>query len=175
MRRRGLSIVEVLSHFGVPLDGTADGSCVRPVGIRRTQKNGYWSVSWGGRNTNLHRIILEWKLGEAQPTGTLACHSCGHKWCVNPGHVRADTAAGNMADQYVHGHRVMGERHPQCRLSDVDAAAIRSSAEPTSVIASRHGIAPGYVNDIRAGRRRVLSATPDRNQTQGEPHHEDTH
>lgn len=148
MRPRGLTLTEVLEHYGVPLQYTQDDPCVTPR-LLKPQKNGYWAVRWNGKADNLHRIILEWKLGERPPRHIQACHSCGNPSCVNPGHIRGDTALGNMKDQYTHGTRHFGFAHPRCRLSDDQVREIRLSDKSTKELATDFDVSIGYIQRLK--------------------------
>jgi DNA-binding transcriptional regulator YiaG len=70
--------------------------------------------------------------------------------CVNPKHLRWATPKENMADQYKHGTRVMGEKHPQSKLSEFDVREIRKAADSESQdeIAARFGVSRATVSDI---------------------------
>lgn len=146
-----------LRFFGVPLDGDP-GTCVQPVNLR-LHSSGYWCVSFQGESTYLHRLVVRWKLGRPIADGKVARHAvCGFSPCTNPWHLEEGTPLQNMADEYAHGTRVMGERHPQCKLTDVQVREISdllsSGGLSESVIGNRFGVSRGTVNDIRRGRRR---------------------
>lgn len=161
MRRRpnGLGLVETLAWVGVP-SSLGITVCVRPTGIR-PQSNEYWRIWRNGKRDYLHRMVLEWRLGRPIGEGMLARHDCGHAWCVNPAHVIEGTPLENNRDQYRHGTRVAGEKHPQAKLTDRDVEVIRAAVGiPYQILADRFGIHVNHVSDIRRGkRRRPLQST----------------
>jgi hypothetical protein len=80
----------------------------------------------GGRTmTQVHRLVLEAFRGP-RPPGTMACHNNGDRGDPRLSNLRWDTCRANMADQYIHGTRVLGEHHPQARLTDQEVAEIRA-------------------------------------------------
>ena len=57
-----------------------------------------------------HRYALG--LTEPAPPGAHALHSCDHKWCVNPAHLRWGTHADNMRDAAERGLAKPGRTLP---------------------------------------------------------------
>jgi hypothetical protein len=160
MKRRspGLDRAGLLTAFGVELSPSTN-ECATPKFPTKPWKNGYWGTSYRGHKTYLHRLILELNQGDVDlPREIQARHTCGKKLCVNRNHIIPGSIADNMADQYQLGERVMNERHPHCRVSTDDARVIRDSPRgvSTAELAARYGISPSYVNQIRAGTRRMF-------------------
>lgn len=155
-RPHGMTMAETIAWFGVP---TAEvGECRQPDRLR-PQRCGYYMVRWQGRVEYLHRLAVAWKLGlDALPTDAVVRHDCGNNLCVNPWHLLVGTHAENMRDQYRHGTRVHGDRHPMAKLSDAEVEEIRcllaQGALPRA-IAERFNVSRSCVSDIRDGRRRV--------------------
>ena len=60
----------------------------------------------------------------------------------------------NEADKRAHGRILAGSKHPQAKLSEADAQAIRASRETGVALAKRFGVAPSQICAIRKGRSR---------------------
>lgn len=150
-RRPGMSLADSLAWWGVPSSPT--DACVRAINVR-SRRDGYYCIRWQGHPELLHRLVLTSVLGRPIGDGLVARHRCGHSWCINPAHLGEGTHLDNMRDQYVHGTRVSGDRHPQSRLSEDQVTAIRSAEGSThAAIAQRFGVSRQTVTDIRLGRR----------------------
>lgn len=157
-RRLYDDITGTLAYFGVPLTPTAE--CVRPVNAR-VHANGYYELVFMRRRTYLHSLGLRFRLKRDPRPGLQVRHLCGHKWCVNPWHLTEGTAVDNMRDQYSHGTRVMGERHPMAKLSEAGLIQVREQmalGESDRQIAQSFGLCRAYVNEIRRGAARAHPA-----------------
>ena len=148
----GQTLEERLTWYGVR---DADAMCISPRNLGHVRSSGYWDVSFDGRGTLLHRLILIANVGPI-PSEVQARHTCGNKWCVNRGHIIPGSIADNMRDQYELGERVMNERHPKCRLSVQDARTIRDAGPDVSTrsLAERFHVSTSHVNAIRNGSAR---------------------
>jgi DNA-binding XRE family transcriptional regulator len=89
------------------------------------------------------------------PAGSEVCHNCGHRPCVNPAHLRADTHQANMADCLVHGTHTRGARNGRARLTVGQVAYVRAAVAAgcqQNLLASELGVSPQTVNHIVRGR-----------------------
>lgn len=107
--------------------------------------------------TQVHRLVLEAFLGPCPP-GMVACHGNGNRGDPRLSNLRWDTPRAIMADQYIHGTRVLGEQHPQAKITDQQVSEIRtryadglSGARPRVThqqLADLYGLSPSYVTTI---------------------------
>jgi hypothetical protein len=84
----------------------------------------------------------------------MVCHSCGNRKCINPDHLYAGTAKQNQHDRYKHGTqpRHKGKSNPNCKLTEDQALAIKSSTGPLKQTAQDFGVSIAQVSAIRAGK-----------------------
>lgn len=108
------------------------------------------------RHVYLARLILETFVGPC-PSKHEACHypdpnplNC----CV--ANLRWGTSKDNQRDQFKHGTRVMGERHPMCKLTDVQIKEIRMSNSTNREAAKLFGVTENYISLIRHRKVRQL-------------------
>lgn len=89
---------------------------------------GYGVMRVDGKTQRVPRMACEHRNGPPPTPEHEAAHSCGkgHLGCVNPRHLRWATKTENMADQYTHGVRVMGEKHGNAKLTEADVREIRA-------------------------------------------------
>lgn len=80
-----------------------------------------------GGTKYVHAQLCELVNGPRPSPRHVAAHSCGqgHRGCINPLHVRWDTAKGNEADKEKHGTRLRGEKVFGARFSEDDIRSIR--------------------------------------------------
>lgn len=118
---------------------------------------GYGTIRVGGRTHSVSRLACRHRNGPEPSPQHEAAHSCGrgHLGCVNPRHLRWATKAENMADQYAHGVRVMGERHGNAKITEDDVREIRAlnGVLPKARVAKMFNISRENVRDIQSGRR----------------------
>ena len=114
--------------------------------------HGHAVMRLNGKLRRVCRVVCEEKHGTPPTPLHEAAHSCGkgHEGCVNPRHLRWATKTENMADQYVHGVRAMGERHGRAKLTEQDVRAIRGLAGvmSQSKIAAKYGVSRESVRAI---------------------------
>lgn len=86
-----------------------------------------------------------------RPKGMEACHGDGD--CLNDSlpNLRWDTTLENHRDMIRHGTQVTGEKHPKCKMSDVqvsEAIELRRSGISLSQVAKRYGVSPQRIYQI---------------------------
>lgn len=79
------------------------------------------------------------------------CHSCDVPACCNPRHLWWGTAAENNEDCRRKGRKrpVVGEKHPQAKLTDAQTLEIYRSRASRKELAVRYGVSIGTVNRIK--------------------------
>jgi hypothetical protein len=112
--------------------------------------NGYGAATregHEGRTTTASRLVCIAAHGAPPFPRAEAAHSCGNKWCVNPGHLRWATHRENEADKIAHGTRLRGERSGTAKLTEAQVREIRAleGLATKSNIAARFGLHPEYV------------------------------
>lgn len=108
------------------------------------------------RNESAYRVMCKLVNGPPPSRRHQAAHSCGkgHEGCVNPRHLRWDTALGNQMDRKIHGTHNRGVRNRNCQLSEDDVREIRRLRGTMFQyeIAEKFGITQGAVNKIHTRR-----------------------
>lgn len=74
-----------------------EGECLRWTGI--PNKEGYGTLRMFGRTVYAHRFAY-WLFKRAIPEGKLVRHTCDHRWCVNPEHLKIGTDGDNLRDAW---------------------------------------------------------------------------
>ena len=111
--------------------------------------DGYGHMSWAGRRSRAHRISWEIANG-AVADGMHVLHRCDNPACVNPAHLFLGSNADNVADREQKKRGVVQRKTH--KLNEASARAIRSSMEPTRVLAERYGVHRTMVQGIRSGK-----------------------
>lgn len=117
--------------------------------------NNYSQLTINGEIILVHRYVCTQVHGLPAPEQTDCAHSCGHKRCLNPRHLRWATRRENSADMIDHGTRVRGERHGMAKLTDELARQIKYAEGNNTQVALRFGVARQTARDIRNGKRWV--------------------
>ena len=94
--------------------------------------------TWGIKGA--HRIAYEAAKGPLAP-GLEPDHLCRVRACINADHMEAVT-------RRVNARRGLAGEHNR-KLTRDDVAAIRGSAEGTSVLAKRYGVSPTRISQLR--------------------------
>lgn len=97
-----------------------------------------------------HRLVLLAFVGPP-PDGMEACHNDGNRWNNHLTNLRWDTRKSNHADQFKHGTRLLGSRHPRAVLNDEQRQEIR-----LAVKSGRKGIVQELAAKYRVHRSTIL-------------------
>ena len=146
---------------GLPVEQRVeiDGSgCWVWRGARNT--SGYGHRTRNGRVVNVHREMLERKLGRPLDVNELACHSCDNPPCVNPNHLFAGSASDNTRDMDAKGRRVAvglpGTLNPGAKLTTGDVVEIRRLLATTPLlqreIGAMFGVTQSCISRLSLGR-----------------------
>ena len=111
--------------------------------------NGYGQIKTPLGKKSVHRLSWEMHRGPI-PRGMFVCHRCDVRECVNPDHLFLGTAADNNRDMREKLRHVRGDRVRGSRLTPQQAAEIRASDEPRSVLAERYGVSGTSIRNIKA-------------------------
>lgn len=121
---------------------------------------GYGHLGYRGKAWLAHRLVCHVVHGEPPTSKHEAAHSCGngHRGCVNPKHLRWATSKENKADKVAHGTELFGERNPSAKLSQADAARIRSLKGMATCrdLAKQFGVSRSQISDIQTGKAWAL-------------------
>lgn len=122
----------------------------------RINKTGYGVFDANGRPQLAHRYM--WTLRRGDPGRLFVCHSCDNPRCVNPSHLWLGTAAANVRDMISKGRNSRltvrtGAAVNTAKLSKKDVLIIRTSKEPSRVLAATFGVTRAQINNIRSGRQ----------------------
>jgi hypothetical protein len=128
------------------------------IWLGATGLTGYGRTWFRKKTITTHRVAYLLAFGEI-PDGMVVCHKCDMPSCCNPGHLFLGTQAENLLDMRAKGRAndPYGEKHPRSKLSDADAAAIRTAVAGGARqkdMAQKYGIAECTVSNLCAGRFR---------------------
>lgn len=127
---------------------TPPSFCIRwPFLLSNT---GYGELWDGDRHLQAHREVCRLAHGEPFENSD-AAHSCGNRWCVNPGHLRWATRYENVQDTVSMGRVLRGEAAPSSKLSNESVLAVRRSHSTHAETARKFGVSVTTIHDIRSG------------------------
>lgn len=122
------------------------------------QHNGCWlwigkldRYGYGKFVVMAHRFSFQRYKGEI-PKGSLVCHSCDNRACVNPDHLWAGTWAENSADMTAKRRQACGEKIGKAKLTLAAVKEIKLSGEPAAALAVKFNVSAGAVHFVRSGR-----------------------
>ncbi len=124
------------------------------IWLRRCDPCGYGKAFLGKRAVGAHRASFMAFNGPIDGA-THVLHKCDTPACVNPQHLFAGNHLANIQDKCRKGRasRLIGERHPNAKLTTADAAEIYRSKESAAVLQRRYGVTRGVIWRIRAGKQ----------------------
>ncbi len=129
---------------------------------------GYGRIKFKGKAHKAHRLSYEINVGTI-PEGSLICHRCDNKLCVNPRHLYPGTSQDNTNDCAALGRIYSGEnhwshlqpervlrreRHGRARLTTEIAAEIRKSFAGginRNQLAAKYGVNWSTINRVVRG------------------------
>ena len=122
--------------------------------------NDFHGAFWmNGRQQKAHRVAYE-LYKEPIPKGKQVNHLCSQRTCVNPEHLYIGTQTDNMQDRLRSGgysSLPRGEDRPDCKLTDADVRAIRSSTNSNISLAKMYSVSDSLISMIKTGKRRLYN------------------
>lgn len=113
--------------------------------------NGYAMI----RGQYVHRVICEEVKGPPPTTKHQAAHSCGRgkQGCVTKRHLSWKTPLENIADKFIHGTIVRGERVSQGKLTEAQALEIMALKGSMKLkdIGAKYGVSLAAISAIHCG------------------------
>ncbi len=103
-----------------------------------------------------HQLVAEAFIGLRPFDSAEVCHFDGSRSNDHYNNLRWGTNSDNKADMLRHGTRMMGEQHPQGRLTAGDVEDVRrrcTAGELQRVVAAQFGIGQSHVSRIVRGVR----------------------
>lgn len=151
------AVLRRVTEFWMAVQRAGDDECWPWTGY--VNEDGYGGFFFGGRMVGAHELAVTFSTGEVRLPQLDTCHSCGHRVCCNPRHLRFDTRQSNVGDTVR-----MGRNHrPQTRLTDADVRLLRERRAAGAAqidLAEQFGISQGLVSMIINGHRRIEAGGP---------------
>ena len=124
-----------------------------PIILKQQGKGKYRHVSLGRCTARVHRLVLAAFVGPC-PEGEEACHRNGDSSDNRSDNLRWDTRRSNHRDQYKHGTRIMGEKHPMSKLTEAEVMAIYTAPTGTSSseLGAIYDVSRQAIDAIRKGK-----------------------
>jgi hypothetical protein len=118
---------------------------------------GYAQMTVGGAVVYAHRYAYakNKNITIADIAGKVVMHTCDNPRCINPAHLTLGSQADNMADMVAKGRSLVGTKHTQAKLTELEVACMRSlwksGTHTTKQLASEFGCGTSQVNRIVNG------------------------
>lgn len=111
---------------------------------------GYGRFKLKGRSSPAHRVSHSLYKGDVL-FGTLVCHTCDNKWCVNPDHLYIGTHSENVLDSYRRNRMTSkkGTDHSMSKLKNNDIIFIRASLSPRKLLANQFNVTVSNIQLIQ--------------------------
>lgn len=107
---------------------------------------------WGRSKEGAHRVA--WRLWRSDPGDLFVCHRCDNRACVNPDHLFLGSLQDNHADMVSKRRHTLHERHPQARITKLDATEARrllACGKSQREVAVMFGLTPSAIGRIWRG------------------------
>jgi len=147
---RACAVVPAKDRFFAKVD--VSGECW--IWLGKKNDDGYGELQIDLRIEKAHRFAYRLGKGEI-PAGMEVCHQCDNPACVRPSHLFLGTHSDNMRDMVSKGRdrqpRKRGQDHGAAKLTNAQAAAIRSDKRAQSAIAREYGVSQTLVSMIQRG------------------------
>lgn len=118
--------MELSDRFWSKVNRRGHSECWNWTGATR---NGYGELSDRGRVLYAHRLSWELHHGRYIPKGSLVCHSCDNRACVNPEHLHLGDKTSNAVEMVERGRgrngNTRGEDTGSAKLTSVQVLEIR--------------------------------------------------
>lgn len=113
---------------------------------------GYGNVWIDGANEYVHVVAATIKHGQKPTPKHEVAHSCNHRACINPKHLRWATRSENFMDKVGHDTHNRGERHARVKLTEKQVLEIRallSQGMPEKEVAELYDVSRSCVCFIK--------------------------
>lgn len=125
---RKISDADYPAHFWSRVDRSGGpAACWAWLGAKT--RKGYGHAPRSGKWHSAHRTAFALHCGRPAHPGLEVCHSCNHRDCCNPLHLREDTHTENVRDAWRldGGQRPpAGEKNPRAKLTAAEVRELRA-------------------------------------------------
>lgn len=104
------------------------------------------------RTYPMHRVIMEVVSNRKLAKSEVVRHSCDVPRCINPSHLSVGTYLQNSDDMCSRGRSRPGVERWNARLDPEKVLEIYRSTDRVADVASRFGVTPAAVYDIKRGK-----------------------
>lgn len=117
---------------------------------------GYGQLQIAGKAISAHRLSYKLFRG-ALPVGSVVCHKCDVRACVNPDHLFVGSPADNVADMWAKGRArpPTGDDHGGAKITAADVPRILARlliGHSCAQVAADYGVTDCAINAIRRGK-----------------------